>query len=64
MCLAFITIKASYLLAIFGAGFALGFIVQIGRVRYFRDKQIRAEQEKLKMQAQMLGMGDMYDTKK
>ncbi len=64
MHVAFITLKASYFLVICGVCFLLGFLLQIGRVRYYREKQIRAEQEKLKMQAQMLGMGDLYDPKK
>ncbi len=63
MPLAFITLKAYYLPIVFGAGFVCGYIIQIARVRHFRDKQIRAEQEKLHMQAQMLGMGDYYDDK-
>lgn len=62
MYLVFITLKAYYLPAIFGAGFICGYILQIGKVRHFRDKQIRAEQEKLKMQAEMLGMGSYYDS--
>lgn len=62
MYFAFITLKAYYLPAIFGAGFICGFIIQRSRVQHFRDKQIRAEQEKLKMQAEMLGMGSYYDS--
>ncbi len=61
MYLAFITLKAYYIPAIFFAGVVCGFILQIGRVRHYRDKQIRAEQEKLKMQAEMLGMGSYYE---
>ncbi len=61
MYYALITLQAYYVPAIFVAGFVCGFIVQISRVRHFRDKQIRAEQEKLKMQAEMLGMGAYYD---
>ncbi len=63
MYFAFIAIKASYLPVIFLAGFVCGYLFQAARVRHFRDKQIAAEQEKLKMQAQMLGMGDYYETK-
>jgi hypothetical protein len=64
MLLAFITLKAPYLAGIFAAGFVLGYGIQIKRVRHFRNKQIAAEQEKLKMQAQMLGMGDYYEPNK
>ena len=62
MYFAFITLKAYYVPAIFVAGFICGLILQISRVRHFRDKQIRAEQEKLKMQAEMLGMGSYYES--
>lgn len=64
MNLAFITIKATYLPVIFIAGFVLGFLFQLKRVRYYRNKQITAEQEKLKMQAHMLDMGDYYEESK
>jgi hypothetical protein len=64
MSLDFISLSRLYLpAAIFTVGFALGYFLQISRVRHFRDKQIKAEQEKLKMQAEMLGMGDYYDDK-
>ncbi|MEO7312509.1 MAG: hypothetical protein ABIX01_19140 [Chitinophagaceae bacterium] len=49
--------------AIFIAGFAVGYFIQNARVNLYREKQLRAEKEKLKMQAEMLGMGHYYDNK-
>ncbi|MES2778027.1 MAG: hypothetical protein V4722_27875 [Bacteroidota bacterium] len=63
MELSFINLKAYYLPTIFGAGVLSGLIFQTFRVRYYRQQQIKAEQEKLKMQAHMLGLGHLYDTK-
>ncbi len=64
MSLALISLSSFYYpAAIFGVGFAVGYFIQTSRVRHFRDKQIRAEQEKLHMQAQMLGLGHYYDDK-
>jgi len=59
MLLAFVTIKVYYFLAICGGCFAIGFLIQERKVRYYREKQVLAEKEKLKMQADMLGLGDL-----
>ncbi len=62
MALASITLGIYNLGFTFAIGFAIGFGLQVHRVRHFRRKQIKAEQEKLKMQAEMLGMGAYYDS--
>jgi len=64
MNLLFITIPSYYLLGLFATGFLLGFLIQRHRTVYYRRRHREAEGDKLKMQAQMLGMGDMYPSSK
>ena len=61
--LAYIEISLPILGGIFAAGLILGLLAQQPRLNKAASKKRRAEQEMLKMQAQMLGMDDAYKSK-
>jgi|GEM_PF-5754542 len=62
--LAFIELGFSIIGGIFIAGLLLGLLIQHMRLNKALSKKRRAEQEMLKMQAQMLGMDDAYEHRK